>query len=106
MLMVRNLCRLPLLFSVANHKQSLCHFIFYIYFNGLWSLSVYEKAKAAKAFRLQTAMRQCGNAANSLSYCQGMARLPGRNLACRVEGGFMAYIDMAALSSGARRDQA
>jgi hypothetical protein len=68
--MVRNLCRLPLLFSVANHKQSLCHFIFYLYFNDLCNLSVAGKAKAASAFRFQAAMRQCGNAAMRQAACR------------------------------------
>jgi hypothetical protein len=52
MLMVRNLCQLALLFSVQDHKQSLCHFTFYLYFNDLCINRRLISSKAAKAFRL------------------------------------------------------
>jgi hypothetical protein len=52
MLMVRNLCQLALLFSVQDHKQGVCHFIFYLYFNDLYKFIDPGSGKAANAFRL------------------------------------------------------
>jgi hypothetical protein len=60
MLMVRNLCRLALLFSVQDHKQSLCHFIFYLLINHLAKKTGSWRGKAASAFRL------CGRRAANL----------------------------------------
>jgi hypothetical protein len=72
MLMVRNLCRLPLLFSVQDHKQCLCHIIFYLFINGLIYKYGNRSGKAASAFRLWASKRQAGSA-----YC----RSPGNRAA-------------------------
>jgi hypothetical protein len=65
--MVRNLCQLALLFSVQDHKQSLCHFIFYIYINYLVVIITDKSGKAANDFRLLASRRQS---------CSSACRLP------------------------------
>jgi hypothetical protein len=50
--MVRNLCQLALLFSVQDHKQGVCHFIFYLQINCLYKNSSPFSGKAARVFRL------------------------------------------------------
>jgi len=58
--MVRNLCRLVLLLSVQDHKQCLCHIIFYLFINSLIDKYSAQSGKAASAFRLWASKRQTG----------------------------------------------
>jgi hypothetical protein len=67
MLMVRNLCRLVLLLSVQDHKQCLCHIIFYLFINNLIDKNHNISGKAASSFRLWASKRQAGFASLQLT---------------------------------------
>jgi hypothetical protein len=78
MLMVRNLCQVALLFSVQDHKQSLCHFIFYLFISNLSCKSGDISGKAASVFRLRTSKRQANSIDCRCPGTQSNAPLPER----------------------------